>query len=149
MAPNRLTGQRLSLWSKLDILPALPLIALSAFWAMLTGFFRGEKQAPAFLLHVAYAVMRRATTRLTPLQLQYVLKRRKRRKLTRDRTRLTTSRFISPPTNKMYLRYARSAHFKPESVPLGNGAQGHWIGDKNAKNVLIWYHGQYSSPCDY
>lgn len=53
------------------------------------------------------------------------------------------SRFISPPTNKMYLRYARSAHFKPESVPLGNGAQGHWIGDKNAKNVLIWYHGQY------
>lgn len=74
MAPNRLTGQRLSLWAKLDILTALPLIALTAVWAMVTGFFRGEKQPPAFLLHVAYAVMRKATTRLTPLQLQYVTK---------------------------------------------------------------------------
>lgn len=72
MALSRLTEQRLSLWSKMDILAALPLIALSAFWAMLTGLFRGENQSPSFLLHVAYAVMRKATNRLTALQLQYV-----------------------------------------------------------------------------
>jgi acetyl esterase/lipase len=37
--------------------------------------------------------------------------------------------------------YARSKKLKPDTVDLGNGAQGHWVGNKNAKHVLIWYHG--------
>lgn len=28
-----------------------------------------------------------------------------------------------------------------QTVDLEHGAKGHWIGDKNALNVLIWYHG--------
>ena len=30
---------------------------------------------------------------------------------------------------------------KPNSVSLPDGATGHWIGDPDAANVLVWYHG--------
>lgn len=52
-------------------------------------------------------------------------------------------RWISPATDVLYEQYARSARVKPETVDLGYGAKGHWIGDKDAQNVLIWYHGKY------
>lgn len=42
----------------------------------------------------------------------------------------------------MYEQYARSARVTPQTVDLGcHGAKGHWIGNKNAKHVLVWYHG--------
>lgn len=41
----------------------------------------------------------------------------------------------------MYLKYARSAELSPQTVDLGNGAKGHWLGDEKAKKVLVWYHG--------
>lgn len=50
---------------------------------------------------------------------------------------------ISPLTDVVYGQYARGARIKPVTVNLGSGAQGHWIGNKDAKNVLIWYHGEY------
>jgi hypothetical protein len=31
----------------------------------------------------------------------------------------------------------------PQNVDLGDGASGHWVGNKNAKNVLIWIHGTF------
>jgi hypothetical protein len=34
----------------------------------------------------------------------------------------------------------------PETVPLAYGAEGLWIGNKNAKNVIIYYHGSCSLP---
>lgn len=42
----------------------------------------------------------------------------------------------------MYETYARSRRVAPQTVDLGcHGAKGHWIGSKDAKHVLIWYHG--------
>ena len=49
---------------------------------------------------------------------------------------------MSLPTDIMYTRYARSAREMPQTVDFGHGAKGHWIGDKNAQSVLIWYHGR-------
>jgi hypothetical protein len=49
---------------------------------------------------------------------------------------------ILPPSNKIYERYVRKVGVKPQSVELGHGALGHWVGDRNASNVLIWYHGK-------
>ncbi len=51
-------------------------------------------------------------------------------------------RLISPNTNIIYNQYARSRNFEPDTVALAHGAQGHWVGNKNATNVLIWFHGQ-------
>ncbi|BAE66241.1 unnamed protein product [Aspergillus oryzae RIB40] len=28
----------------------------------------------------------------------------------------------------------------PQTIEFEYGAKGHWIGNKNARNVLIWYH---------
>lgn len=50
-------------------------------------------------------------------------------------------RFVSPLTDVVYKQYARSAKIKPETVALGAGAHGHWLGNKDAANVLVWYHG--------
>lgn len=46
-----------------------------------------------------------------------------------------------PPTNKIYEIYIKKTRQMSETVDLGHGALGHWVGDKNADNVLIWYHG--------
>ncbi|PGH16525.1 hypothetical protein AJ79_01630 [Helicocarpus griseus UAMH5409] len=113
------TLKKLTLGEKLDLIPALCSIALSALRALLTGLWRNEKQAKTLLLHVGYAIFRKATARLSALQLQLIM----------------------PPTNKIYERYVKKTRQPVQSVELPHGVQGHWIGDKNAKNVLIWYHG--------
>ncbi|KID98695.1 lipase/thioesterase family protein, partial [Metarhizium majus ARSEF 297] len=113
------TGTKLSILGMLDLLPGVVSIVAAGLLAVLTGLFRGQKDAPSLHLHIAYAVLRKATTRLTPLQLQ----------------------FVSPLTDVVYKQYARSAKIKPETVALGAGAHGHWLGNKDAANVLVWYHG--------
>lgn len=110
---------RLSLKEFLDFVPAFFRLVLAALHAALTGFSRGPGQAKSLFLHVGYAFLRKSTQRLSTAQLQA----------------------FSPPSNKTYARFARGVRQTPETVQLGHGALGHWIGDKNAKNVLIWYHG--------
>ncbi|KAK4084680.1 hypothetical protein Purlil1_10265 [Purpureocillium lilacinum] len=120
METKAIVKQRLSFGAKLDMLPALASIVTVGVLSVLSGFIRSSKDAPSLYLHIAYAVLRRATKRLSVLQLQW----------------------ISPPTDKMYEQYARSARVTPQTVDLGcHGAKGHWIGNKNAKHVLVWYHG--------
>ncbi|KAJ5160753.1 uncharacterized protein N7482_007757 [Penicillium canariense] len=114
-----LTKAKLSLAEKLDFLPALATIVVAACYSLLTGLWRTERQAKTLLLHFGYAIFRQATRRLSPAQMQYVL----------------------PPSNKIYEQYVRKAGLRPESVELGYGALGHWIGDRDATNVLIWFHG--------
>lgn len=65
--PSALT---LSLKEKLDFIPALASIVLAAFYSILTGLWRTEKQAQSFFLHIGYAIFRKATSRLSPLQMQ-------------------------------------------------------------------------------
>lgn len=44
-------------------------------------------------------------------------------------------------TSGVYHRVAKLKGQKPISVNLAEGAQGHWIGPPNAKNVLLYFHG--------
>lgn len=50
-------------------------------------------------------------------------------------------RYILPGTTKVYEEYMKRTKQLPQSVDLGHGSHGHWVGDKDADNVLIWYHG--------
>lgn len=61
---------KLSLKEKLDFIPALTSICLAAIYSVLTGLWRTERQAKSFFLHVGYAIFRKATSRLSPLQMQ-------------------------------------------------------------------------------
>jgi membrane protein DedA with SNARE-associated domain len=72
MALSKPAALTLSLRDKLDFFPALASICLAAFYSILTGFWRGERQAQSFFLHIGYAIFRKATVRLSPLQMQYV-----------------------------------------------------------------------------
>lgn len=111
---------KLSLAEKLDLLPALVSVSLAAFYALLTGIWRSERQAKTLFLHFGYAIFRKVTARMSPSQIQ----------------------FVSPTSDKIYNRFAKKSGRVPESVELGHGALGHWIGDRNAPNVLVWFHGQ-------
>lgn len=128
---------QLSAWEKLDLFPALASIWWTVFYALLTGLWRSEKQAKSLFLHVGYAVMRRLTKRLSPKQLQYVY-------LVFEDVLLTDpGRYVSPPTNKVYEQYMSKTKQLAQSVDIGENAIGHWIGDRKADHVLIWYHGVY------
>lgn len=114
-----LSKVKLSVCEKLDILPAVASVVVAAVYALLTGLWRTERQAKSLLLHFGYAIFRRATARMSPSQMQFIL----------------------PGSVTVYNRFAKGVGYQPQSVELSHGASGHWIGDPNATNVLIWYHG--------
>ncbi|KAJ5489530.1 hypothetical protein N7539_004420 [Penicillium diatomitis] len=113
------TNPSLSLAEKLDFLPALVSIFVGATFSLFTGLWRSEREAKTLALHFGYAISRQATARLSPKQMQAVL----------------------PSSNDIYKAYAKKAGVTPRSVNLGHGAMGHWVGEPDAKNILIWYHG--------
>ncbi|TQW00826.1 hypothetical protein V2A60_001866 [Cordyceps javanica] len=117
--PVKIETKKLSFFGYLDMIPGLAVVVATALASFITGFFRTERDSKTYYLHVANTILRKATNRLTPLQLQ----------------------LISPNTDIIYKHYARARKFKPDTVALAHGAQGHWVGNKNATNVLIWYHG--------
>ncbi|KAF3013374.1 hypothetical protein E8E15_003913 [Penicillium rubens] len=116
---TKVTKVKLSLKEKLDFFPAVVSIVIAYIYALLTGLRRSERQAKSLSLHLGYAVFRKATARLTTTQMQYIL----------------------PPSHKIYERHSKKTGRLPESVELGDGALGHWVGDRNADNVLVWFHG--------
>ncbi|KAL4893632.1 Alpha/Beta hydrolase protein [Aspergillus ambiguus] len=113
------TAIPLSLREKLDFLPALTSVALTVVWAMFSGLWRSKKYPKSWLLHVGYAIFRKATTRMSIAQMQYIM----------------------PPSNKVYDLYVRKAKKTADTIDLGHGGLGHWVGDRNAENVLVWFHG--------
>lgn len=118
-----LSKVKLTLGEKLDFLPAIGGIVIAATYALLTGLWRSERQAKSLLLHFGYSILRKATARLSPSQLQYML----------------------PGSRKVYDQFVKKEGYEPHTVELEHGAIGHWIGNPNATNVLIWYHGAYST----
>ncbi|KAH8703597.1 putative flavin-binding monooxygenase [Talaromyces proteolyticus] len=118
---------RMSIGEILDLPIALLSLPIVGFLALLTGPFRARKQklnpqqtvARTLLLHVGYSILRRVVSRFSPLQIQSV----------------------SPSTTAEYKIYIWKKGLKDHTVDLGGGAKGHWLGNKEAKNVLIWIHG--------
>ncbi|PYI27790.1 lipase/thioesterase family protein [Aspergillus indologenus CBS 114.80] len=112
----------LSLFEKLDCLPALAALIGTVLWALLTSPWRTHHYPSTLLLHVGYAAMRKATSRFSVAQLQYLL----------------------PTTDTIYKRFMRRHRLPSKTVDLGEGALGHWLGDyEHAEHVLIWYHGPH------
>jgi hypothetical protein len=52
------------------------------------------------------------------------------------------SRYLNLPTSDVYTTFMEGSGQAKETVKLAHGAVGHWVGDKNEKNVLIYYHGE-------
>jgi hypothetical protein len=45
------------------------------------------------------------------------------------------------PTTKIYNGFTRKKQIRQFSVQLDDDATGHWLGNENAENVLLWFHG--------
>ncbi|KAI5289182.1 hypothetical protein KEM54_004276 [Ascosphaera aggregata] len=52
-----------------------------------------------------------------------------------------SSHYVFGYTDQVYRSFARREKFTTDTVALKEGGLGHWIGDKNAKNVIIYFHG--------
>lgn len=65
------TMTALSLFQKLDCLPALAALIGTILWALVTSPWRTHHYPSTLLLHVGYAAMRKATSRFSVAQLQY------------------------------------------------------------------------------
>ncbi|RAK98598.1 putative 6-hexanolactone hydrolase [Aspergillus ibericus CBS 121593] len=99
-------------WNKLVVFAAL----LST---SVTALFRGANGAKTYKLHVLNSLVRTICTTHTPRYLQ-----------------------LTPPsTDEAYRQFMARRGLQPDTVLLNHGAKGHWIGNKDAKKVLIYYHG--------
>ena len=45
------------------------------------------------------------------------------------------------PTDEVYLEVCKKKGIEPESLTLSNGRKAHWFGRKDAKTVLVYFHG--------
>jgi len=106
----------LSFWEKADLVPGLVSIVATTVYYAARGLFGNTKH---YWDYVGHAALRGIAGRLSCRQCQYLF----------------------PSTDKAYEQFAKKKGFPPESVPLQHGGQGHWLGRKNAKYVLIFYHG--------
>ncbi|OXV09512.1 hypothetical protein Egran_02729 [Elaphomyces granulatus] len=134
----------LSFWEKADLVPALVSIAAITGYYAVRGLFEGTKH---YWDYVGHAALRNIAGRLSCRQCQFS------EKTYRDAARwsnllesclvpiLTAFRYLFPSTDKAYEQFAKEKGFQPESVPLRHGGQGHWLGRKDAKYVLIFFHG--------
>lgn len=52
------------------------------------------------------------------------------------------SRHIFPPTNEVYDDFAKKRGLEPDTVKLEHGGLGHWVGDKTAEDVVVYFHGK-------
>lgn len=51
-------------------------------------------------------------------------------------------RYLSPPDDEVYQTVMKKRGLQPEVVQLPHDTEGYWIGNKNAKNVVVFYHGK-------
>lgn len=54
---------------------------------------------------------------------------------------MSRNRSISYSTSKAYEQFMTKQGLQAQTVTLKYGARGHWIGNPDAKNVVIYYHG--------
>ncbi|KDQ60391.1 hypothetical protein JAAARDRAFT_67935 [Jaapia argillacea MUCL 33604] len=98
--------------------PLLVLFGKILFTAIIAPF-RGQSGAPTYYKHVYYAVLRGSSEGPSVRQLQY----------------------IRPPTDEAYATWCQLNEIKPRTEVLVDGTKAHWLGDKYADNVLVYFHG--------
>ncbi|KAF1971008.1 alpha/beta-hydrolase [Bimuria novae-zelandiae CBS 107.79] len=92
------------------------LAATARLW---TSPFKGQNGANNYYKDVIYAMMRTSLSNLN----------------------LEQERYTRVPTTEAYITFCKSNGMTPDSVTLGSGTQAHWLGNKDAKRVLLWFHG--------
>lgn len=107
--------------------------------AALTFPFRRENAPSSYRAHVTHAVLRKLTSSLTLRQIQCVAIDRLSPHISQFFDNQTFSRMST--TTASYESYSVSKGTEPRIVSWGETGKGHWIGNHDASNVLVWFHG--------
>lgn len=59
----------------------------------------------------------------------------------------TTKRYLNMSSETTYKTFAKRRGLKPEVVHLKHGAEGFWVGFKQAKKVVVYFHGTFIHGC--
>ncbi|KAF1984622.1 alpha/beta-hydrolase [Aulographum hederae CBS 113979] len=103
----------------LKLIPVFLDIVLATDRRLLTSPFRGDKGAPTYRRDVTYCTMRHILSGFSVIEGQY----------------------LTPSTAKAYKSVCRSWQWKADIVDLGGGAKGNWIGRRDAKVMMLYFHG--------
>ncbi|KAJ5658579.1 uncharacterized protein N7484_002228 [Penicillium longicatenatum] len=114
---KRVDVPELGFWEKVDLPFSKFSIIASALYATLIGPFRGKSYPKKFKHHLISLIIRN-----DPFS-------------TRQR------QYSELSTPEAYESTMKERGLIPEQVPLPHDADGYWIGNKTAKNVLVYYHG--------
>jgi hypothetical protein len=117
---QKATVADLSLFEKLDTIPAFITVLTSTLYALLASPFRdGERTPKSLYRHVVLTGVRSLISRTTPRQQHY----------------------ISSSTDDAYLAVCKKRGVRPNSEILEDGTRAHWIGNSNAEELVINFHG--------
>ncbi|TKA52285.1 hypothetical protein B0A49_12486 [Cryomyces minteri] len=104
---------------KIGMIPVMFRALLTAVGRMITSPLRGDTGATTYFKDVAYAALRTQLARIS----------------------LAQEHYMNPSTDENYLELAKSKGFQPDSIVLSDGSKGHWLGNKGAEKVIVYFHG--------
>ncbi|KAJ4290497.1 hypothetical protein N0V90_010714 [Kalmusia sp. IMI 367209] len=111
--------QSISFGSRVGIASTTLKAMLAASARLWVSPFKGQNGAHNYFKDVIFTMMRTQLGNLDLAQETY--------------TRVSTT--------ETYLAFCKNNGITPESVTLSSGTQAHWIGNKDAKRVILWCHG--------
>lgn len=63
------------------------------------------------------------------------------RLLSNDCVLTTVQSAVMPSTTDSYKSFAKLKGFEPKISDIRDGVSGCWLGDRNARTILVWLHG--------
>jgi hypothetical protein len=116
----KMANNNITLTEKLGVIPHLA-IGLSHGFLRLASrpFTTSEGKPPTAYKDFIYAVLRHLLSNMNVKQ----------------------EKWLSPPTETVYLNFARDNNFQPDTDVLPSGAKVHWVGNKSAEKVFLYFHG--------
>ncbi|KAL4892005.1 alpha/beta-hydrolase [Aspergillus ambiguus] len=98
---------------------------LSTTVSALIGLFHGSNRPASYHRHVTFSFVRAFTSNLSPKALVA----------------------LSPSTDDGYRKFCTCIGLTPDTVTLEDGTRGHWIGDRSADKVVLYFHGGGYAMC--
>jgi acetyl esterase/lipase len=114
-----MANSSITIVEKLSLLPHVAIGLSLGFFRLATRPFTNDVKPPTAYKDFVYAVGRYVLGNITIAQ----------------------EKWLAPPTETMYLNFARERNFKPDSTVLSSGKKIHWIGNKTADKVFLYFHG--------
>jgi len=114
-----MANDNITLTEKLALFPHLAIGLSHGFLSLASRPFTSDGKPPTAYKDFLYTAFRYLLSNLTIKQ----------------------EKWLSPPTETAYVNFARDKNFQPDTDVLSSGLKVHWIGNKSAEKVLLYFHG--------